>query len=206
MVEPPLPGEPLDETGADPDPLVQFGRWFEDASAVTASPEAMAVASADPDGHPSVRMVLLKSWGADGFVFFTNYDSRKGHELSGNPYTSLLFYWEQLGRQVRIDGPVERTTGEESDAYFATRPFASQVGAYASHQSRAIESRAALDAKVEAFASEYQGNPVPRPPWWGGMVITPRSFEFWQLGRNRLHDRLLYTPATDGWSIERLQP
>ena len=206
MIEPSLPGESLDEAGADPDPLVQFGRWFDDAAAVTASPEAMAVASADRDGRPSVRMVLLKSWGPEGFVFFTNYDSRKGHELSGNPFASLLFYWEQLGRQVRIEGPVERTTGEESDAYFASRPFASQVGAYASHQTRTIESRAALDAQVEAFASEYQGNPVPRPPWWGGMAITPRSFEFWQLGRDRLHDRLLYTPGTDGWSIERLQP
>ena len=206
MVDLPLPQEPLDEARADPDPLVQFGRWFDDASAVTPSPEAMAVASADRDGNPSVRMVLLKSWGADGFVFFTNYDSQKGHELTDNPHASLLFYWDQLGHQVRIEGPVERTTGEESDAYFASRPFASQVGAYASHQTRTIGSRAALDAKVDAFESEYHGKPVPRPAWWGGMRTTPRSFEFWQLGRDRLHDRLRYTPGADGWSIDRLQP
>ena len=198
--------EPLDEGTVDPDPLVQFGRWYERAATVTASPEAMAVATADSEGRPSVRMVLLKSWGDHGFTFFTNYDSPKGHQLADNPHAALLFFWEPLGRQVRIEGPADRTGAEESDAYFATRPHASQVGAHASRQSRVIGDRAALDGRVEELETEYAGQPVPRPPWWGGVRITPVSFEFWQQRDNRLHDRLRFTPAGDGWSITRLQP
>jgi len=169
------PFEPLLEDGVDPDPLVQFGRWFDDAATVVASPEAMAVATVDPDGHPSVRMVLLKAWGADGFVFHTNFDSRKGHELAVNPHASLLFYWEPRGRQVRIEGTVERTDDLESDAYFTTRPPGGQIGAHASHQSQPIADRSMLDRRVEEVKARYAGGPVPRPPWWGGLRVRPQG-------------------------------
>ena len=200
------PWPPLTEGSVDPDPLVQFGRWFDDAAAVMASPEAMALATATPDGRPSVRMVLLKAWGADGFVFHTNYDSRKGHELTDSRSAALLFYWEALGRQVRVEGAVERTTEEESDAYFVTRPHGGQIGARGSHQSRPIADRDLLDARVVALEAEYAGRPVPRPEWWGGVRIRPHSFEFWQNRADRLHDRLLYTPSATGWGLVRLQP
>jgi pyridoxamine 5'-phosphate oxidase len=196
----------LAEQSVDPDPLVQFGRWFDEAAAVVASPEAMALATATSDGRPSVRMVLLKAWGEDGFVFHTNYDSRKGHELVDNPSAALLFYWEALGRQVRIEGVAERTTAEESDAYFVTRPPGVRIGAHASHQSRPIADRGLLDARVAAVEAEYAGRPVPRPEWWGGVRVTPHSFEFWQNQADRLHDRILYTPQAAGWSVIRLQP
>jgi pyridoxamine 5'-phosphate oxidase len=186
--------------------LVQFGRWFDDAARVMTSPEAMAVASADAQGRPSARMVLLKAWGEEGFVFHTNYDSRKGRELTENPYAALLFYWEPIGRQVRIEGPVERTDGRESDAYFLTRPRGGQISAYASHQSRAIEDRGRLDARVEMVQADYAGREVPRPAWWGGLCVSPRVFEFWQNREDRLHDRLRYTGGSAGWEITRLQP
>lgn len=200
------PWEPLLESDVDPDPLVQFDRWFEEAAAVMDAPEAMAVASVGPDGQPSVRMVLLKQWGEDGFAFFTNYDSRKGRELTGHPVAALLFYWEPRGRQVRMEGTVERTSDAESDAYFATRPHGGQIGAHASHQSEVVASRDELDQRVRALESEYEGRTVPRPAWWGGLRVRPRSFEFWQNRRDRLHDRLLYTPRPGGWQIDRLQP
>jgi pyridoxamine 5'-phosphate oxidase len=200
------PFEPLLEDAVDPDPLVQFGRWFDDAATVVASPEAMAVATVDPDGRPSVRMVLLKAWGADGFVFHTNFDSRKGRELAVNPHAALLFYWEPKGRQVRIEGIVERTDDLESDAYFATRPPGSQIGAHASHQSQPIADRSLLDRRVEEVKARYAGGPVPRPPWWGGLRVRPQGYEFWQNRADRLHDRLRYTPDAAGWRITRLQP
>ncbi|MBF6556780.1 MAG: pyridoxamine 5'-phosphate oxidase [Acidimicrobiales bacterium] len=203
MVE---PTEPLLKRTADPDPLVQFGRWFDDAARVMTSPEAMAVASADAQGRPSARMVLLKAWGEEGFVFHTNYDSRKGRELIENPHAALLFYWEPIGRQVRIEGPVERTDGRESDAYFLTRPRGGQISAYASHQSQAIEDRGGLDARVEMVQADYAGREVPRPAWWGGLRVSPRVFEFWQNREDRLHDRLRYTGGSAGWEITRLQP
>lgn len=196
----------VDERTVDRDPLVLFGRWYERAGQVVAAPEAMAVATADAAARPSVRMVLLKSWGADGFVFFTNYDGQKSHDLAANPQAALLFYWEPLGRQVRIEGAVTRTTEAESDAYYATRAVASRVGAYASHQSRPVADRAALDAAVDHWSSEFADGDVPRPPWWGGWRVTPRSYEFWQQGRDRLHDRVRYEAVGPGWSIERLQP
>jgi pyridoxamine 5'-phosphate oxidase len=197
---------PLLEGDVDPDPTVQFGRWYADAARVVASPEAMAVASASADGRPSVRMVLLKAWGPDGFVFHTNYAGRKGRELAVRPHAALLFFWEPLGRQVRVEGSVERTTDEESDAYFATRPRGGQIGAHASDQSAVIDSRERLDQRVRKVEAEYAGRPVPRPPDWGGLRVRPDSFEFWQNRDDRLHDRLLYTPAPGGWRIERLQP
>ena len=166
----------------------------------------MALATADAAGRPSARMVLLKSWGADGFVFYTNYDGRKSHELAANPEAALLFYWEPLGRQVRIEGSVVRSGAADSDAYFATRDVASQVGAYASHQSRPVAGRSELDAAVERWTAEFAGRDVPRPEWWGGWRVVPRAFEFWQQGHHRLHDRVRYEADGTGWSIQRLQP
>jgi pyridoxamine 5'-phosphate oxidase len=200
------PFEPLLENGVDPDPLVQFCRWFEDAATVVAHPEAMAVASVDREGRPSVRMVLLKAWEQEGFVFHTNFNSRKGHELTDNPHAALLFYWEPRGRQVRIEGTVARTGDDESDAYFATRPRGGQISALASRQSQTIDSRAQLDAKVDQLNAELAGRQVPRPSWWGGLRVRPDRYEFWQNRQDRLHDRLQYTAGPGGWSISRLQP
>jgi pyridoxamine 5'-phosphate oxidase len=197
---------PLDERTVDPDPLVEFGRWYERAARAVAAPEAMALATADAEGRPSARMVLLKSWGADGFVFYTNYGGRKSHDLDANPEAALLFYWEPLGRQVRVEGSVTRTGAAESDAYYATRDVASRVGAYASHQSRPVAGRAELDAAVQRWTAEFAGRDVPRPEWWGGWRVAPRVFEFWQQGDHRLHDRVRYEPDGSGWRVERLQP
>jgi pyridoxamine 5'-phosphate oxidase len=196
----------LDPGNVDADPFAQFDRWFDDAAAVLDQPEAMALATAGPDGRPSVRMVLLKGWDRGGFTFFTNYGSRKGRDLTANPQASLLFHWVPLGRQVRIDGPVERVTVEESDAYFASRPLGSQIGALASRQGATIESRADLDARATRLAATYQGGPVPRPSWWGGFRLVPAAFEFWQHAHDRLHDRVRYLPDGDGWGTARLQP
>ena len=195
-----------DERTVDPDPLVQFDRWYRRAAEVVVAPESMALATADGDGRPSARMVLLKSWDARGFVFFTNYDGRKSRDLAANPEAALLFYWEPLGRQVRIEGSVVPTTPEESDAYYASRTLASRVGAHASHQSRPVADRAALDAEVARWTAEFSHGDVPRPPWWGGWRVTPRAVEFWQQGQDRLHDRVRYESAGDAWRITRLQP
>ena len=195
-----------DERTVDPDPLVQFGRWYERAAEVVYAPEAMAVATADAAGRPSARMVLLKSWGGDGFVFYTNYDGQKSHDLSANPEAALLFYWEPLGRQVRIEGQATRTTDAESDAYYATRGLGSRIGVYASHQSRPVADRQTLDAQVARWTVVFAHGDVPRPPWWGGWRITPRAFEFWQQGVDRLHDRVRYEADGAGWIIQRLQP
>jgi pyridoxamine 5'-phosphate oxidase len=204
------PDEPgdatLDERSVDPDPLAEFGRWYAQAGQVVGAPEAMALATADDAGRPSARMVLLKSWGADGFVFYTNYDGRKSHDLEANPEAALLFYWEAIGRQVRIEGPATRTTDEESDAYFATRDVGSRIGAYASHQSRPIASRSDLDSAMAEWTATFGEGDVPRPAWWGGWRVTPRAYEFWQQGTNRLHDRVRYEPADGGWIVQRLQP
>ena len=196
----------VDEATVDPDPLAQFGRWYSRAAEAVDAPVAMAVATADEAGRPSVRMVLLKSWGGDGFVFFTNYDGRKSHDLAVNPEAALLFYWEPLGRQVRIEGAVTRTTAAESDAYYATRDLRSRIGAHASHQSHPVADRAALDARVARWAAEFADGDVPRPPWWGGWRITPQAYEFWQQGGARLHDRVRYEADGAGWTVERLQP
>ncbi len=202
------PDGPLDEATADPDPFVQFGRWFGQASASTAMPEAMALATADATGRPSVRMVLLKAWGSEGFVFYTNLDSRKAHDLVDNPWAALLFHWPADGHQVRVEGAVERLDDRSADEYFASRARGSQLGAYASHQSRPIGARGLLDAAVASTAERFTGAEIPRPPWWGGLRVLPDVFEFWQQGVDRLHDRLAYA-RTDGpgdWSVTRLQP
>jgi len=195
-----------DERTVDPDPLVQFGRWYARAAEAVDQPEAMALATADAAGRPSARMVLLKSWGADGFVFYTNYDGHKSRDLAANAEAALLFYWEPLGRQVRIEGPVARTSDAESDAYYASRDLRSRIGAHASHQSHSVADRDALDARVARWSAEFGDGDVPRPPWWGGWRVTPRTYEFWQQGVNRLHDRVRYDPDAAGWRVQRLQP
>ena len=196
---------PLDESDLDPDPLRQFAAWFEEAGAAgVRAPEAMALATATADGRPSMRMVLLKGFDEGGFVFFTGYESRKGAELAANPRAALLFHWDPLGRQVRIEGPVERVAEAESDAYFASRPRGAQISASVSPQSRVVESRAALEAAAAEL--ESRGSELPRPSSWGGFRLAPESYEFWQHRANRLHDRLRYRREDGGWTIERLAP
>jgi pyridoxamine 5'-phosphate oxidase len=200
--------QPLREEDVDPDPVAQFQVWFAAAAdAGLRMPEAAAVATAASDGTPSVRMVLVKKADENGFVFYTNYESRKGRELAANPSAALLFYWDPLGRQVRIEGGVERTTAGESETYIRTRPRGSQLSALSSPQSRPIESRAILEARVAELSDRYPGANLPLPEAWGGFRLTPRTFEFWQNRTDRLHDRLLYRRRPDGgWAIERLAP
>ena len=196
----------LSEADVDPDPLRQFAAWFEAASEAVRAPEAAVIATASPEGAPSARMVLVKQFDERGFVLFTNYDSRKGLELAANPRATLLFYWDVLGRQVRIEGTVQRTTAEESAAYVVTRPRGSQLSALASPQSQPIDSRAALERRVAELAARYEGQALPLPQAWGGFRVVPESFEFWQHREDRLHDRLQYTRRRDGWALGRLAP
>jgi pyridoxamine 5'-phosphate oxidase len=194
------------ERDVDPDPLRQFDAWFREAAAVVRAPEAMAIATAGPDGAPSVRMVLLKGFDERGFVFFTGYGSRKGRELAANGRAALLLYWDPLGRQIRIEGAVERTSPEESERYFSSRPRASQIAALASDQSQPLDSRDELDSRVTELDEELAGREVPLPLEWGGFRLVPDIFEFWQHRENRLHDRLRYRRENDGWTIVRLAP
>jgi pyridoxamine 5'-phosphate oxidase len=193
------------EAQVDPDPLRQFARWFEEAAAAgVAMPEAMALATATADGRPSVRMVLLKGFDERGFAFYTGYESRKGRELAENPRAALLFHW--LGRQVRIEGPVERLTAEESDAYFASRPRGSRLSAIASRQSEVVSSREELEARVAELEERFAGAEPPRPDRWGGFRLVPETYELWQNRDNRLHDRLRYRRERGEWRLERLAP
>ncbi len=189
------------------DPFALFDAWFAEAKAGEPNdPDAMALATADADGRPSVRMVLLKGHGPDGFVFYTNRESRKARELAANAQAALLFHWKSLRRQVRIEGAVTRVTDAESDAYFASRGRDSRLGAWASDQSRPLESRAIFEARVEAVTSRFEGGDVPRPPHWGGYRVVPRAIEFWQDRAHRLHERRLFTRAGDGWDEGLLYP
>jgi pyridoxamine 5'-phosphate oxidase len=197
----------VEERDLDPDPLRQFGTWFEEArEAGVGVPEAMALATATPDGRPSVRMVLLKQADDVGFRFHTNYESRKGGELASNPRAALLFHWRPLGRQVRVEGEVERLAPDESDAYFRTRPVGSRIAAWASPQSRPLNDRAELEQLYGEAAARFPGEDVPLPPHWGGYRLLPDTYEFWQHAENRLHDRVRYERDGDRWFRARLAP
>jgi pyridoxamine 5'-phosphate oxidase len=200
--------EALLETDLAADWTAQFAVWFADAAAAgLPEPNAMVVATAGRDGRPSARTVLLKEYDPRGFVFFTNYESRKGAELAANPYASLVFPWFPVQRQVLVAGAVERVSRSETEAYFASRPRGSQLGAWASPQSRVVPDRAAVEAGLSAAVERFGDGPVPAPPHWGGFRVLPETVEFWQGRSNRLHDRLRYRRTDDrGWIVERLAP
>jgi pyridoxamine 5'-phosphate oxidase len=200
-------GRGLRETDVDTDPIVQFGRWFDDAlRAEIQDANAMTLATASADGAPSARTVLIKGYDASGFVFYTNYASAKGRDLAANGRAALLFYWSPLSRQVRIRGTVTKTSRQQSEAYFASRPRGAQISAAASAQSAVIASRETLEQIAADIAAGYEGKAIPCPDNWGGYIVKPDAIEFWQGLPNRLHDRLLYTRDGDGWKIERLAP
>ena len=197
----------MDEADLAADPIVQFGRWFKEAEAAELiEPSAMTLATAAADGRPSARMVLLKGFDQRGFVFYTNYGSRKAGELGANAAAALVFWWPPLERQVRVEGRVERVSREESEAYFRTRPLGSRLGAWASAQSEVIPGRAVLEERLERLSARYADGDVPLPPFWGGYRVRPDTIEFWQHQPNRLHDRLRYRRDGGAWVIERLSP
>ena len=198
----------LIEADAFDDPMRQFELWFDEArKASLLEVNAMTLATASPAGEPAARIVLLKAFDERGFVFFTNYDSAKGRDLEAHPRASLLFFWAELERQVRVTGGVKRTSAEESAAYFHSRPFESQIAAWASAQSRELPDRGVLEARQEELRAAHSGGEVPLPPYWGGYRVAPERMEFWQGRVSRLHDRLLYSKAADGsWSRTRLAP
>ena len=201
-------GKGLRRRDLDPNPIRQFANWF--TAAIEASirdVNAMSLATAGRDARPSVRIVLLKSFDQDGFVFFTNYESAKGKQLDANPYAALGFYWIELDRQIRISGKVEKTSREESQAYFHSRPVGSQLGAWASRQSEIVDARRVLDARMAEMTERFRKKRIPLPPRWGGYRLKPDIMEFWQGRPNRLHDRFRYTRlANESWQIDRLAP
>lgn len=197
---------PLRREDIDADPFVQFGKWFEEAKAAGGIlPEGLTLATVDGEGRPSARIVLLKGFDESGFTFFTNYDSRKSRELAANPNAALVFWWPALERQLRIEGTVTRVSEAESDAYFATRPRGSQLGAWASNQSGTIE-EGILEARLAEIERRYERSDVPRPPHWGGFRLDPEMIELWQGRPNRLHDRFRYLRTGGRWAIDRLAP
>lgn len=197
----------LSEEEAGHDPIALFGRWFQAAEkGGLLLPEAAALGTATSQGRPSVRFVLLKGYDRRGFVFFTNYQSRKAQEMDANPWATLVFHWALPQRQVRIEGPVARISTEESRAYFRTRPRGSQLGAWASEQSRPLSSRRELENRVKSYEAEFRGKEVSLPPFWGGYRLAPESLEFWQGRANRLHDRILFVREGEDWARSRLYP
>ena len=201
-------GKGLRRSDLNPDPIKQFANWFTTAIETgIRDVNAMSLATAGQDAKPSVRIVLLKSFDEDGFVFFTNYESEKGEQLEANPYAALGFYWIELDRQIRISGKVDKTSRKESQTYFHSRPVGSQLSAWASRQSAVLDGRRVLDARMEEMNERFAGKRVPLPPHWGGYRLKPDNMEFWQGRSNRLHDRFRYTRQSDGsWLIERLAP
>jgi pyridoxamine 5'-phosphate oxidase len=197
----------LSEDKVDKNPFSQFTFWWDEAlRAEIDEVNAMTLSTISKDGKPGSRIVLLKGYDENGFVFFTNYESRKGRDLQKNPYASLLFFWKELERQVRIEGPCEKVTEAESDQYFLSRPDGSRIGAWASPQSQVIASRDVLDQNIIELENRFQGQHIPRPPHWGGYRVKPEQVEFWQGRPSRLHDRILYTRGSAGWTINRLAP
>lgn len=197
----------LDEKNVHPDPFEQFHRWLKDAkTAGIPKYEAMALATATAEGIPSVRMVLFKGIEHNGLTFFTNYQSRKAHELEQNPHAAVLFHWAEMERQVRLEGTVEPLSREESAKYFATRPRESQLGAWASKQSSVLESREMLEQALRQYRRKFEGKEIPLPEFWGGYRLVPTSFEFWQGRSGRLHDRIRYAKNNSHWRLERLAP
>ena len=195
-----------EETVSD-DPIRQFAIWYKERLlSVQKYPDAVCLATSSKEGLVSARIVLLKDFNDSGFIFFTNYNSKKGRHLSDNPYAALLFYWPELGRQVRIEGYTQQVSKEESDKYFSSRPRDSQIGAWVSEQSSTIPDRSYLDSRFEFYKKKFSGNPVERPGYWGGFCLIPDKMEFWQEGEYRLHDRILYTRKDRSWKIERLSP
>jgi len=201
-----MPIESPDERTVDPDPMAQFARWYSAAVEATGDrAAAMTVATSTPDGRPSARVVLLRGFDERGFVFYTNYDSRKGAEVAANGAVAAVMYWSELDAQVRVEGDATRVTREESEEYFAHRPRGHQVGAWASHQSAPIANRATLEDHVRAAEARFP-DAVPLPPYWGGYRITPAVIEFWKAGSDRIHDRVQYRRTESGWVIRRLSP
>jgi len=197
----------LDELDVIDNPIDQFAKWFEEAvGAQVIDPNAMTLCSATKEGKPSARIVLLRNFSENGFVYYSNYYSRKGSEIEENPNCALLFFWPELERQIRIEGVVQKQTPEESDLYFNSRPRESKLGAWTSEQSKKIINREVLNKEYEKISLQYPDENVPRPPHWGGYLLKPSTIEFWQGRPNRLHDRILYTFENNNWKIERLAP
>lgn len=197
----------LTESEVEASPILQFEKWFKEAvDSKVNEPNAMNVCTASADGKPSSRIILLRNFNEDGFVFYTNYSSRKGREIEENPYCSLLFFWPELERQVRIEGVLSKQSSKDSDVYFETRPRGSKLGAWTSEQSKVIENRAVLEKEYERMAAKFPEETIPRPENWGGYVLKPNTIEFWQGRPSRLHDRILYRLEKGEWLIERLAP
>jgi pyridoxamine 5'-phosphate oxidase len=195
------------ESGVDPDPIKQFERWFDEATdAKVVEANAMTLATADASGKPAARVCLLKGFDRRGFVFYTNYESRKGRELAANPRAAICFYWQPLERQVRIEGMIEKVARAESDAYFHERPRSAQIGAWVSHQGQVLASREELDRREAELAKKFEGVVVPLPDYWGGYRLIPQTIEFWQGRSSRLHDRIEYVLDQDRWTMRRLSP
>ena len=197
----------LGKKDVNPDPIQQFSSWFEEAkSSISGEPNAMILSTVNTNNRPSSRVVLLKDFNSEGFVFFSNYKSRKGKELCENPFASILFFWGELERQIRIEGSVKKLGEKDSSEYFAVRPRKSQIGALASIQSSVLNCRTELEAKFNQIEQDFEGKEIPRPEHWGGYVVIPEYFEFWQGRQSRLHDRISYSKVQETWAISRLSP